>query len=712
MKRETRFVFIPFILLLAAALLNPQSGPTGQVAPSSLYTDALREFEKFAADQMTIGRTPGLSIAFIKGDFVWAKGFGYADLENMVPAKPESSFRMASVTKTYTAFALLQLVEAGKINLDAEVQTYVPYFPRKKWPVTVRQLLGHLAGISHYKDSAAEEHIKEPKNTREAVAIFQDFDLVAEPGTRYNYSTYGYNLLGAVIEGASGQSYGDYVKSHVFEPLGMANSRMDNPADIIPNRVRGYRIVDNVLKNSEYVDVSSRFAGGGTRSTVLDLIKYAQGIMDGKLVSAQTQRDMFVSMATRGGLLTGYGMGWFVQPLKGHFQVYHSGGQPETRTIVMIFPAEKFAVAAASNLESSTPVAYAKRLAELVLDEDLDSAAYAPDRNKQAVYSALEKVFDYGMSEFAWNGKPLALNDKDLSEAFDYFNAFANEQALKNNFIETKRKITAGIYPSANQALTKVGSYMASALRDAFGEDKLLGYHKSGPTAFFGDYIRLSQSRPAMNRTYRFTTALARLIFDWERDWHETYTDYVRRLTITPDANFEEIGSVLKKTFFGASFYKDFSEEFAGAAQFCFERGNIQNVFSILSLSRDLYPGLGSPYAALAAASIWIGNVEAARENYKKALELDPLLPQVSPEQILSSINQLRRAKKLKESLEMCFIFIDFFPKEARLYLEAGNSYAQSGQRDKAIEYYKKALELDPNLAAAKSNLEKLEKIR
>ncbi|MCX6577024.1 MAG: serine hydrolase, partial [Candidatus Aminicenantes bacterium] len=229
MKREARFVFIPFILLLAAALLNPQSGPTGQTA--SLYTEAIREFEKFAADQMALDRTPGLSIAFMKGDFVWAQGFGHADLENMVPAKPDSSFRMASVTKTFTAFALLQLVEAGKINLDAEVQTYVPYFPRKKWPVTVRQVLGHLAGISHYKNSAAEEHIKEPKNTREAVAIFQDFDLVAEPGTRYNYSTYGYNLLGAVIEGASGQSYGDYVKSHVFEPLGMDNSRMDNPAD-------------------------------------------------------------------------------------------------------------------------------------------------------------------------------------------------------------------------------------------------------------------------------------------------------------------------------------------------------------------------------------------------------------------------------------------------------------------------------------------------
>ena len=244
-------------------------------------------FEEFARKQMALDKTVGLTIGFLKDDFVWVKGYGYADLENKTPAKPESAYRLASVTKPMTALAILQLVEKGKINLDAEVQTYVPYFPRKQWPVTVRQLLGHLGGISHYKNPANESHIKTRKSTREAIAIFETFDLVAEPGTRYSYSSYGYNLLGAIIEAASGMSYGEYMRQNVWQPLGMNETRMDDPLEVIPNRVRGYQLIDGKVKNSEFIDISSRFAAGGTRSTVPDMLKFAKGIMNGKLVNVR-----------------------------------------------------------------------------------------------------------------------------------------------------------------------------------------------------------------------------------------------------------------------------------------------------------------------------------------------------------------------------------------------------------------------------------------
>ena len=157
------------------------------------YAKEIKIFEDFVKKQMAIDKIPGLSIGFIKDNFIWTKGFGYADLENKTPATDKSAYRLASNTKSMTAVVILQLMEKGKIDLDAEVQRYVPYFPRKKWPVTVRQLLGHLGGISHYRNYDIEGHIKEHKDTKESLEIFADFELIAEPGTKYNYSSYGYN---------------------------------------------------------------------------------------------------------------------------------------------------------------------------------------------------------------------------------------------------------------------------------------------------------------------------------------------------------------------------------------------------------------------------------------------------------------------------------------------------------------------------------------
>jgi CubicO group peptidase (beta-lactamase class C family) len=187
------------------------------------------------------------------------------------------------------------------MDLDAEIQTYVPSFPRKEHPVTIRQLLGHLGGIPHYVDRAKEQHIREHKSTRESVAIFENFPLVAEPGTKWVYSSYGYNLLGAAIEGASKQPYAEYMRDHVWRPAGMVATQMDDPLALIPHRVRGYQLVDGEIRNSELIDVSSRFAAGGTRGTVPDLLRFMKALNEGKLLSPKSIDTMCTPMVTRGG---------------------------------------------------------------------------------------------------------------------------------------------------------------------------------------------------------------------------------------------------------------------------------------------------------------------------------------------------------------------------------------------------------------------------
>ena len=376
MKRIYVLVLIALLFWhISIAQPSAQVVPTSSASASDKYADKLRSFEEFVRQQMEKNNVPGLTIGFVKDDYMWVRGFGYADLENKIPAKADSAYRLASVQKSMTAAAVLQLAEHGRINLDAEIQTYVPYFPRKKYPITIRQLLGHLGGIPHYVNRDIEQHIKEHKNTREAIAIFENYDLVAEPGTKFSYSSYGYNLLGAAIEGASKQSYAGYMREHVWQPLGMNDTRMDDPLDLIPNRVRGYQIIDGAIKNSEFIDVSSRFAAGGTRGTVVDLLKFMKGLNDGKLLSRESIALMYTPMKTRDGSISGfpktagYAMGWNLVPQKSGLVVINDGGQQETRTFILYFPSKRFALAVAQNLERDDDGALIFRLYELVLGE-------------------------------------------------------------------------------------------------------------------------------------------------------------------------------------------------------------------------------------------------------------------------------------------------------------------------------------------------------
>ncbi len=708
MNRLARRGFVLFFLFATTRVALFQAA--AQEDRLARFAAAIKAFEAFVSEQMFFDRMPGLSVGFIKDDFTWTRGFGYADLENKVPAKAESSYRLASITKTITAIAVLQLAEEGKIDLDAEIQAYVPYFPRKKWPVTVRQLLGHIGGISHYRDYAIEGRIKEPKNTREALAIFQNFDLVAEPSTRYNYSSYGFNLLGAAVEGASAIPYGEYITKRIFEPLGMASSRLDNPRDLIPDRVRGYQVVKGGLKNSEFVDVSSRFASGGLRSSVVDLLKYARGIINGELLSEPARKKMFSSMALRNGLFTWYGMGWDVEPWDGYFAAGHGGSQQETRTHLLIFPADRFAVAIASNLEASNLIAYVRRLTELVLDDDIDGSAYASDKVLQSIYSAVNLAFTHGMSQYQWNRLPLSQNQNEIRQAFDYFNENVSEKALRKDFEARKEKILAGVHPASNQAFTKIGSYMAMALKEEWGKDQLLTYLRQGPVAFFSDYIKLTTSDGAPKRHPRFKPEFTSLMADWEKDWTRNYTDEIRQLSLTPGSDFVRIMARLKQDFNGAALYPDFTAALSSAAEHYLRKNNPEKAAAILMSGQPLYPASPLLNVSLGLAHLWKGDVETARPFYKKAHEFDSTHPAVSVERYIASGRLLAREEKPKEALELGGIALKFYPKETRLYVELSDLCVILGQKDRATDYLRKALQIDPKNENVRLKLKALEK--
>lgn len=697
------------MLLVLAAFLQTVASPSQSLEEK--YGPRLAAFEALARKEMAATHTTGLAIALRIGDQIWARAYGYADVENGSPLKPEASFRLASVTKPMTAVAVVQLADAGKIDLDAEIQTYVPYFPRKSHPVTVRQLLGHLGGISHYRNFEKELHIKEHKTTREAIDIFKDYDLVAEPGTKYQYSSYGFNLLGAAVEGASGQSYGDYMRDHVWAPLDMKDTRMDDPADIIPNRVRGYDWEDGKLRNSEFVDVSSRFAGGGTRSTVLDLLKFARGFTDGKLVSPARVKEMTRPMRLADGTLTDYGMGWGVDPQNGRYMFSHGGAQNETRTFLAILPGRDAAIALATNFESGRPYWFVQALVAQVFDERWDvtngSAAYVPDRTARASFKALRDAYVYGLSAYEMDGSG-ARDPKALERAFAFFNGCVNPTLRKEG--PEAKKCPNGIQPSEGEPFTAVGSSMAQTLAASGGpgaRDALDTYHARGPAAFFADYIAAYRGDSAIPRAQRFSPAFEKAVARWNRDWPRTFNDYTRTTAVTI---FEPVDTRrLRQTFAGASVYPDLSSELGEVARANCEERRKEPALEAASLNAALYPTSAAPAAYLAGTQLCFGQPSEARALLQKARTLDEGERYTSPGFLNGMAYELAGSGKLDAATETLRIAIELHPKAANLYDSLGELEAKAGHKDASIAAYRKAVELDPKLTSSVEALKKLE---
>ena len=318
-------------LLVAAASLQGQqpcvSKLTAPVAPA--YVAAANRAHALVCEQL-LPRMPGVQVAVaVNGKIVWSEAFGYAEVAHRTPVTATSQFRIGSVSKPLTAAAVALLYEQGKLDLDAPVQRYVPSFPDKGYPITTRELAGHLAGIRHYK---GDEFLSDrPYATVLAgLAIFKDDSLLSPPGTKFSYSSYGWNLISAVVEGASGDNFLHYMSVHVFRPLGMTHTAPDRVDSLIPDRTHFYDPdsgSEGRFQVSPPVDNSYKWAGGGFVSTAEDLVTFGSAFIEPGFVKAATLDLLFTSQRTATGEPTGYGVGWFVtSDSLGHRWVYHGGG--------------------------------------------------------------------------------------------------------------------------------------------------------------------------------------------------------------------------------------------------------------------------------------------------------------------------------------------------------------------------------------------------
>ncbi|MCA9320574.1 MAG: beta-lactamase family protein, partial [Planctomycetes bacterium] len=266
---------------------------------------------------------PGVAAGVARrGEVLWAEGFGFADLEHRVPVTDQTLFRIASLSKPLTTAGLMKLVEKGTLDLDAEIQRYLPDFPvKEKGAVTTRLLAGHLAGIRHYRDREMLSTESYP-TVGSALAIFRDDPLLHTPGSKYLYSSYGFNLVSAVMESAAGLPFLDFMQREVFEPLGMEHTVADEPSRIVEHRARCYLRRRGAFVNAPYVDNSCKWAGGGFLSCVPDLLKLGSAHLEPGFLTAKSLETLSQSQQTSAGERTGYSLGWGVGPRR----LSHSGG--------------------------------------------------------------------------------------------------------------------------------------------------------------------------------------------------------------------------------------------------------------------------------------------------------------------------------------------------------------------------------------------------
>jgi len=327
---------------------------------SKLDPASISQINNKVTEFMAKTGAPGVSVAIVKdGALVWTSGYGLADVENKVPATDETMYRLASVSKAVSATGAMWLAEHGKLELDAPVQKYCPAFPVKPFPITTREVLAHTAGIRHYKSESLEDpevsSTKHFESMEEALKLFGNDPLVDEPGKRFHYSTFGYTLLGCVMEGASGQKYADFMKQAIFVPAGMLHTQVDDVHRIIPHRAQGYRkIKGEEIANSDLADTSYKIPGGGLISDAEDMARLEVALLNDKLLKPTTRQQMWTKQtagATPQDSTRGYALGWGFSTWFGFGTIGHGGGQQRVSTVIIMQPERRAGAVVLCNME-------------------------------------------------------------------------------------------------------------------------------------------------------------------------------------------------------------------------------------------------------------------------------------------------------------------------------------------------------------------------
>lgn len=312
---------------------------------------------------------PGASLAVIKdGRVFYSKAYGLADVENNVPASTSTNYRLASVTKQFTATAILKLVDQGKLSLDTRLPDALPGFPGYARDVKIRHLLQHTSGLVDYEDFVPDTQAVQVLDA-DVLKMLSKIDSVYFPaGAKFRYSNSGYALLALIVEQVSGQSFARFLRQNIFEPLSMNRTvAFQNGISTVENRAFGHSRSERGFVRTDQSNTSAVLGDGGIYASVEDLFKWDQDLSSDKIISASLRRQSFTPGVLNDRTLTKYGYGWFIEPYKNLTSVYHTGSTRGFRNAILRLPDQHLTVIILTNRNEGEPIEIARKIADLVL---------------------------------------------------------------------------------------------------------------------------------------------------------------------------------------------------------------------------------------------------------------------------------------------------------------------------------------------------------
>lgn len=299
---------------------------------------------------------PGAAVIVVKnGVVVFEKGYGLADVEKKIPITSASNFRLASVTKQFTAMSILMLIDNGKLKLETTLRDVFPDFPEYGSTITIKNLLQHTSGLIDYEDLISDTVTVQVKDKDVLEMIMKTDSTYFQPGSQHRYSNTGYALLALTVEKLSGKPFRDFLKEKIFQPLEMYNTiAFENNVDEIKNRVYGYTIRDSVAEFTDQSITSAVLGDGGIYSSLNDLYKWDQALYTEKLLNKKYLTESWTSGTTTNGDEFPYGYGWRLETYNNIEAVYHTGSTRGFRNIIYRLPEKKFTIIILTNRDSGS----------------------------------------------------------------------------------------------------------------------------------------------------------------------------------------------------------------------------------------------------------------------------------------------------------------------------------------------------------------------